>query len=54
MRTAIQNRTSIGINLPVDIQELDWDPWNDNIDTTLEGRTLDFTGDIGLYAAECG
>ncbi len=46
VRTAIHTRTPIGINMPVDFQELEWVPWNDDTDTTIEGRSLDFTGDL--------
>jgi thiamine pyrophosphate-dependent acetolactate synthase large subunit-like protein len=46
VRTAISNRTPIGIDMPVDFQELEWDPWNDDTDASIEGRSLDFTGDL--------
>lgn len=50
VRTAIHDRTPIGINMPVDFQELDWVPWNDDTDTTVEGRSLDFTGELEIAA----
>ncbi|MGI9622849.1 MAG: thiamine pyrophosphate-binding protein [Acidimicrobiales bacterium] len=46
VRTAIHDRTPIGINMPVDFQEQEWVPWNDDTDATIEGRSLDFTGDL--------
>lgn len=51
VRTAIGERTPIGINMPVDLQELDWDPWTDDTDTTVERRSDDFSGDIEGAAA---
>lgn len=50
VRTAIHDRTPIGINMPVDIGELNWDPWNDDTNTTIEGRSLNFTGDLEAAA----
>ena len=51
VRTAIYNRTPIGINMPVDFQERDWVPWNDDTDTAIEQRSLDFTGDLEAAAS---
>jgi thiamine pyrophosphate-dependent acetolactate synthase large subunit-like protein len=50
VRTAVLNRTPIGINMSVDVQEMEWDPWNDDTDTTIEPRSLDFAGDVDAAA----
>ncbi len=51
VRTAIGNRTPIGINMPDDFQELEWVPWNDDTDATIEARSLAFEGDLESAAA---
>jgi acetolactate synthase-1/2/3 large subunit len=51
VRTATGQRTPIGINMPVDLQELEWDPWTDDTDITIDRRTDEFSGDIDGAAA---
>lgn len=46
VRTATADRTPIGINMPVDVQELEWDPWTDATDTTIDERSDHYDGDI--------
>lgn len=51
VRMATAGRTPIGINLPVDLQELEWDAWGDDTDTTVEARSNRFEGDVERAAA---
>ncbi|MHB1138240.1 MAG: thiamine pyrophosphate-binding protein [Microthrixaceae bacterium] len=51
VRMARELRTPVGLSIPTDTQEMDWDPWTDDSSTELPVRDLSLTGDLD-HAAE--
>lgn len=50
VRLAWEQRGPVGLNLPTDLQELDWDPWTDDSSTDLPERDLSLVGDLDRAA----
>lgn len=46
VRLARERRTPVGLNIPTDVQELDWDPWTDDSSTDIPERDLSLEGDL--------
>ncbi len=50
VRMAYEQRTPVGLSIPTDVQEMDWDPWNDDASTDLPERDLSLDGDLDRAA----
>lgn len=50
VRLAWEQRGPVGLSIPTDVQERDWDPWTDDSSTDLPERDLSLVGDIDRAA----
>lgn len=50
VRLATELRTPVGLSIPTDTQEQDWDPWTDDSSTELPARDLTLRGDLDRAA----
>ncbi|MGB6056622.1 MAG: thiamine pyrophosphate-binding protein [Microthrixaceae bacterium] len=46
VRLAWEHRGPVGLSIPTDVQEMDWDPWTDDSSTDIPERDMSLTGDI--------
>ena len=51
VRMAWELRTPVGLSIPTDVQEAEWDPWTDDASTDIPERDLSLAGDLD-HAAE--
>jgi len=51
VRMARELRTPVGLSIPTDTQEQDWDPWTDDSSTEIPERDLSLSGELD-HAAE--